>query len=83
MHDVDQVIGRIISVTLRGKGRNLRFMSCYAPHSGYSTDDKLLFWDKLANIARKAKELLYAGGDVNARLPHRFRAEENALGPYT
>ena len=82
LHDVDQVSGRIISVTLRGKGRNLRFISCYSPHSGYSTDDKLLFWDKLANIAHKAKEVLYAGGDMNARLQHRFQAEENALGPY-
>ena len=80
--DVQQVNGRIMSIKLRSKGRNLRFVSCDAPHSGYSTDDKIDFWETLSNIASKTREVLYIGGDMNARLHHRFQAEEHVLGPH-
>ena len=79
--DVNQMNGRIMTVKLKSKGRNLNFVSCYAPHSGYSTEDKLAFWDKLATLAARIKEVLYIGGDMDALLHNRFQAEENVMGP--
>ena len=82
LSNVRQVSGRIISIDIRSKGRDIRFVSCYAPHSGYSLDEKCIFWDKLNSLARKGREVLYIGGDMNARLHHRFQSEENILGQH-
>ena len=80
--DVRQISGRIISLELRAKGRNLHFTSCYAPHSGYDTDSKSMFYNDLSKVCRKAKGVHYLGGDMNARLHYRFHSEENVLGPH-
>ena len=76
--DVRQISGRIISLELRAKGRNLHFTSCYAPHSGYDTDSKSMFYNDLSKVCQKAKGVHYLGGDMNARLHYRFHSEENA-----
>ena len=80
--DVRQISGRIISLELRAKGRNLHFTSCYAPHSGYDTDSKSMFYNDLSKVCQKAKGVHYLGGDMNARLHYRFHSEENVLGPH-
>ena len=82
IQDIKQISGRLMSVTLSSKGRNLCFSSCYAPHSGHDVEKKMKFYDDLLTHARKAKGIHFIGGDFNARLHHRYESEESALGPY-
>ena len=64
--DVNQINGRIMSVKLKSKGRNLNFVSCYAPHSGYSTEDKVAFWDKLATLENQRSALYWRTHECTA-----------------
>ena len=82
IHDIKQISGRLMSISLRSKGRNLCFSSCYAPHSGHDTEKKNKFYDEVQAHARKAKGIHFLGGDFNARLHHRYQSEEPAMGPY-
>ena len=82
IHDIKQISGRLMSISLRSKGRNLCFSSCYAPHSGHDTEKKNKFYDEVQAHARKAKGIHFLGGVFNARLHHRYQSEEPAMGLY-
>ena len=82
--DLIQHDNRNISISLRSMGGELNITGTHAPHAGRPTNEKLLYYRQLNNIAltqgRHKKHTIV--GDFNAELLQRLPAETEHVGPY-
>jgi exonuclease III len=76
---------RMASIKLKIRGGSMSIISAYAPHGGYSFDERTAFYDELAEFwgKRKAHGPRIIAGDLNARLHRQFPGEEEIVGPST
>ena len=82
LYEVKQTNGRLMAVRLRSHGINLAFLCCYAPHSGHTTEVKESFYESLQQLLNEFGDMVFLGGDFNARLQHRYNSEHEILGPH-
>ena len=82
LYEVKQTNGRLMAVRLRSHGINLAFLCCYAPHSGHTTEVKESFYESLQQLLDEFDDMVFLGGDFNARLQHRYNSEHEILGPH-
>lgn len=82
LYEVKQTNGRLMAVRLRSHGINLAYLCCYAPHSGHTTEVKESFYESLQQLLNEFGDMVFLGGDFNARLQHRYNSEHEILGPH-
>ena len=79
-----QVCNRIASVKLQCDGEKLALICAYAPHNLKPAEEKWKFYDALdarySCVATNGPKLIF--GDMNARIGHCRRGEEDVIGQY-
>ena len=62
----------------------MALISAYAPHSGYSFDQRQLFFEQLGDMIKNTSVngMKLVAGDLNARLHRRFPGEEDIMGEF-
>lgn len=82
IYEVKQISGRVMAIRLKSLGTNIAFICGYAPHSGHLSVTKEDFYDLLQNACNEIPELVFIGGDFNARLQYRYNNEYETMGPH-
>ena len=79
-----QLSNRLCCLKLRVQGGTAAFISAYAPHSGYSFDQRQTFFEDLGNMFRRTSVngLKMVLGDLNSRLHKRLAGESSFIGDF-
>ena len=80
-----QYSARLCCLNMRVRGGKMASISAYAPHSGYSFDQRQAFFEQLGDMIENTSVngLKLVAGDLNARIHQRFPGEEDVLGEFT
>eukprot|EP00969_Alexandrium_andersonii_P356349 15446359-Alexandrium_andersonii.AAC.1 len=71
-----------MAIGIREAAREVVLVAAYAPHAGYETDDRQMFFDSLAEVCDRlgGPRPLLVLGDLNSRIFHTFPEEASHFG---